>query len=153
MFCLKIRGLGRNRNFTPTSVRIHFTWHAKYTEIRISFKYFDLSILWNTKKIYIKCSRGDSDRSQKFKKFYFTKRLRGKCVQYSSTVLTIKEIILEFTATERLDCCKVKTVLQCISKAVFHFMPCTFVFIGPGWITLNLMPYLPHSAARDLKIH
>lgn len=74
----------------------------------------------------------DSGRSQKFKKSYFIKRLRGKCVQYSSTVLIIKEIILEFTATEKLDCCEVKSVLQSIFKAVFHFMPCTFVFIGPG---------------------
>lgn len=27
----------------------------------------------------------------------------------------------------------------------------TLVFMGPGWIILNRIPYLPHSAARDLK--
>lgn len=26
------------------------------------------------------------------------------------------------------------------------------VLIGPGWMTLNLIPYLPHSAARDLWV-
>lgn len=65
-----------------------------------------------------------------------------------------KETTLEFNSyRKRLDYLKVKCVLQIIFKAVFHFMLCTFVFIGPGWITLNRMPYLPHSAARDLKIH
>lgn len=28
----------------------------------------------------------------------------------------------------------------------------TLVLIGPGWIMLNRMPYLPHSAARDLWV-
>lgn len=50
------------------------------------------------------------------------------------------------------------------AKALFpHFLvtngnqrSCTLVSMGPGAIALNLIPYLPHSAARDLtkvKIH
>lgn len=44
-------------------------------------------------------------------------------------------------------------IMPHLANTQFHIIilpHSTLVLIGPGWITLNLMPYLPHSAARDL---